>query len=56
LLASLVFANTLLLLLGIVPSMPSYIRDVLNLCLDVLLPALIPAFYQHFKKRLITQN
>ena len=58
LVASLIFATLFLLLLGIVPNMPSYystnieyIYFMLALCTDILLPPMLPALYQHYKKR-----
>ncbi len=50
LLASLIFATLFLSLLGFEPSMRSYIYHALYLSLDILLPALLPAFYQYYKK------
>lgn len=56
LLTSLIFATLFLLLVGIVPSMYGYTNRALCLMLDVLLPALLPAFYQHCKKNTKTTS
>ena len=53
LVASLIFANLFLLLIGYVPDMNHYYNKVLRVSLDILLPTLLPAFYQYFRKRII---
>ena len=53
--ASLVFANLLLLLFNVEPTLPTqneeYISFMLALIIAILLPTLLPATYQHYKRR-----